>query len=56
MTLPLFQFREFTAKAREAFEAARASYGLVRKVNLTSARHYLRMALMSYNVSRGVVV
>lgn len=56
MYLPFYQFIEYVAKAREAFEAARASYGIVRKVNLTSARHYLRMARLSYNASRGVMV
>lgn len=49
------QHAEYAAKAREAFAAARASYGVVRKVNLISARHALKWARRYYNASRGEV-
>lgn len=48
----LESFREHIAKAREAFAAACASYGIVRKVNLISARHHLKTARMTINALR----
>ena len=41
------QHAEYEAMARECLAAARGSYGIARKVHLSSARHYGKLARMT---------
>lgn len=46
------QFDEYARLARECLEAARHSYGIARRVQLRSARHYGKLARMTAAASR----